>query len=537
MKNRYLYIILILAATLASCDKSFIERPSLSGATVSNYYNTADEVRAATSTIYSGLAWSGFEERAMDAICDVMAGNELSGGTDDPPFQQFTISGTSNRLSDCWKAFYKINGWASSLISTLEQKKAEGGDASFLDPAIAECHYLRGVVYFYIGRIWGAAPIITNPGDIALSGNFQIPRYYQEDVLRFALEELQLAEAGLPESDVPGRLTTWAAKAMMAKLYLYNKDYTNAKAKAWEVMESEYYDLFEGDFGAMFNSSANNNNIEAIFSIQHQCTMNPWGSGNQMNPDRGPSNLQTDEASMWDMYRPSLDLLAEFESGDLRRPGSVMEHGWTKPEWKPKKKPNSLGVFSPDDEAYNTFMANGYKYDTIQDTKQGGYLNGPRANIAKYVVGPGASYGGETVIGMNTGINFMVQRYADVLLIYAEATLGTNASTTDATALDAFNQVRERAGLLGLDEITLEDIMHERRVEFAFEGDYWFDIQRQGFDKAKEIIEAQNRAINRWDPPLYVTNFTAAKMFLPIPASEILQDSRLDDEPEHYYTK
>jgi hypothetical protein len=94
---------------------------------------------------------------------------------------------------------------------------------------------------------------------------------------------------------------------------------------------------------------------------------------------------------------------------------------------------------------------------------------------------------------MNTGINTMILRYSDVLLIYAEAVLGTEGSTSDAAALSAFNNVRQRAGLLPKESITLDDIMHERRVEFAFEGDYWFDIQRQGFAKAKQIIEAQNR--------------------------------------------
>ena len=88
MKKISILAVVILAVTLASCDKSFIERPSLSGASVSNYYNTADEVRAATSTLYSGLAWAGYENRAMDAIGEVMSGNELTGGTDDPPFQQ-----------------------------------------------------------------------------------------------------------------------------------------------------------------------------------------------------------------------------------------------------------------------------------------------------------------------------------------------------------------------------------------------------------------------------------------------------------------
>ena len=326
MKNRFIYFILILAATLASCSDSFTDRPSLSGATVSNYYNTADEVRAATSTIYSGLAWSGYEARALDCIGEILSGNEQTYNGDDTPFQLITVSATSVRLSDAWKAFYKINGWTSSLIATFEQKIADGGDAAILEPAIAECHFLRGTVYFYIARIWGHAPIVTNPGTIALTGDFNIPRYYQNDVLRFALEELQLAEAGLPETDVPGRATKYSAKGMMAKLYLYQKDYTNARAKAWEVMESGQYDLFP-DYRAMFNSSAHNNNIETLFAVQHQCTMNPWGAGNQLNPDRGPSSLQTDEANMWELFRPSMDIRTAYEPNDKRRAGSMMEHG------------------------------------------------------------------------------------------------------------------------------------------------------------------------------------------------------------------
>ncbi len=94
-------------------------------------------------------------------------------------------------------------------------------------------------------------------------------------------------------------------------------------------------------------------------------------------------------------------------------------------------------------------------------------VNGTRSSIAKYVVGPGSSYGSEQVIGMNTGINTMVLRYADVLLIYAEATLGTAESTSDALALKGYNDIRIRAELPTKTSITLADILQERRVEFA----------------------------------------------------------------------
>ncbi|MBC7851462.1 MAG: RagB/SusD family nutrient uptake outer membrane protein [Chitinophagaceae bacterium] len=520
MKQVRIFAFIAAVVLLASCKKSFIERPSLDGTTVTNYYNTADEVRAATSTLY-GLPWSGFENRAMDAIGDVMAGNEYTGGSDDPPFLSFSYSATSVRIQDAWRVFYKIGGWTSALIKTFEEKKQQGGNAAYLDPAIAECHFLKGTVYFYIARIWGHAPIVNDPGGIALSGNFNIPRYLKEDVLRFALDELRMAEAGLPETDVPGRLTKYSAKGMMAKLYLYRKDYDSAKIKSLEVINSGKYDLFP-DYGAMFNTSANNNNIESLFSIQHQLTGNPWGSANQMNPDRGPGNLQTSEASMWELYIPSRDILTAYESGDKRRKGSIMEHGWSKSDWKPTNS----------NATYNAFMSNGYKYDTLQAVGEGGQKNTTRANIAKYVVGPGKGFGGELVIGMNSGINTMVLRYSDILLIYAEAVLGAQATTSEATALAAFNKVRARAGLAPVAAITKDVVLRERRVEFAFEGDFWFDIQRQGFARAKQIIEAQNRGTA--ESPAYAT-FTEQYMFLPIPAGETLQDPELLKDPVPYY--
>lgn len=520
MKLKKIFAVLILMISMAACDESFIDRPSETGPTTDSYYNTAEEVRSATSTLY-GLPWSGYENRAMDCIGDVMSGNEYSAGDDDAPFRKLTLSAASPRVSAAWAVFYKIGGWTSTLIQVLEQKKKEGGNAAVLDPGIAECHFLKGTVYFYIARIWGDAPIVNDPAAIALSGDFNIPRYLKADVLRFALEELKLAESGLPETDVPGRLTTYSAKGMMAKLYLYNKDYDNAKAKALEVINSQKYDLFP-DYAAMFNSSANNNNIESLFSIQHQLTSDPWGAASQMNPDRGPKNLGTDEANMWQLYIPSLDIQKEYEASDKRITGSMMQHGWSKLEWKPQNA----------NATYNAFMANGYTYDTTINENDGGILTDTRANIAKYVVGPGKSYGGETVLGMNAGINTMVLRYADILLIYAEAVLGNSASTSDGTALTYFNKVRQRAGLAAKTSITSADIFHERRVEFAFEGDYWFDVTRQGFAKAKQIIEAQNRG-NKGAAEKVI--FTESMMHLPIPSGETLQDPALLEEPVAYY--
>jgi hypothetical protein len=521
MKMKKIFSLMVPAFLLSACSDGFIERPSLSGTTTGNYYNTVTEVRNATSTLYSGLPWRDFESRAQDAIGDVMSGNMFT--YEDSEYLNMTYSSASQRIGAAWKAFYKVLGYANILINTFEAKKAAGGGA-FLDPALAECHFIRGTVYFYIARIWGDAPIITDPAAVTLSGDFDIPRYFQKDVLRFAEEELLLAEAGLPLSDDPGRLTKGSAQGMLAKLYLYTKDYAKSKAKAQEVIASGKYTLVDNYYG-MFTEAAMNNNPETLFSIQHQFASDPWGTGNIKNPDRGPSSLQTGEAAMWGMYMPSLDILAAYEFGDKRRAWSVMEHGWEKREWKPQR---------PNATEYNAFMANGFRYDTLQPDGAGGLKNAVRANITKYFAGPGKSYGGEPVNGQNSGNNVVLLRYADVLLIYAEATIGTGASTSDASALAAYNAVRSRAGLPTKTSITLDDVLKERRVEFAFEGDYWFDIQRQGFAKAKEMISKQNRGSVEGGP-VYITTFTEDKMYLPIPASETVQAPALLKPAVPYY--
>ena len=521
MKKRLLSIMLIATLGLAACKKSFTERPALDTPTIDNYYNNADQVRGATATLY-GLAWFDFIDKGLDCIGEVRSGNEFTWDNQYSSFKDFTTTATDPRLSEAWRSLYKVAGWSNVLIKSLEYKKSQGVTGSFIDAGIAEARFIRGAAYFYIGRIWGDAPIVTDPGAMAQTGNFAVPRYYQKDVLRFALEDFKFAESGLPETDVKGRVTKFSAKGMMAKLYLYRKDYDSARAKAAEVINSGRFDLFE-DYGGMFTKSANNNNIETLFALQHSIT-NEWGSQSSLQAYRAPSNLLM-TGDGWSSIIPTLDLIRAYEPNDKRRQWSMMEHGYFNPEWKPTRANNT---------AYNNFMANGYRYDTAQPAPIG-MKTSTRANIAKYVVGPGSAT--EPVLQMKTQISTYLLRYADVLLIYAEAVLGNNASTSDGTALAAFNKVRARAGLGPKTSINIDDVLQERRVEFAFEGDYWYDITRQGYAKAKQIIEAQNRGFlsDNGAETIVRPVFNQNQMFLPIPISEVSQNPLLTQPPVSYY--
>ena len=90
------------------------------------------------------------------------------------------------------------------------------------------------------------------------------------------------------------------------------------------------------------------------------------------------------------------------------------------------------------------------------------------------------------------GVNTYMMRLAEVYLNLAEAIMGNDAKTTDATALQYFNEVRKRAGVNPLKEITYEDIRHERRVELALEGQYWYDLIRRSYYKRQEVVNYLN---------------------------------------------
>jgi starch-binding outer membrane protein, SusD/RagB family len=512
MKKLSVFAALFLSILVVSCKKSFLDRPALDQPSLETYYQTAAQVKGATGVLY-GYPWFDFQDKAFHCIGEVMSGNGHTWDGQYNSFLNFTTQSTDARLAEASRAFYKVIGWSNVIINTFEQKKAQGGDPAILNPGIAEAKFIRATAYFYVARIWGDAPIITNPVDLATSGNFKVPRHIHNDILRFAIEDLQAAEVDLPETADKGRVSKYSAKGMMAKVYLYKKDWANAKLKAGEVIQSNKYDLFP-DYAGMFNKSANNNNIESLFALQWM-TVGDWGVQNTIQAFMAPGNLLVN-GDGWSAVVPSLDLLASYEAGDKRKEWSNFQHGQTYPDWK------------------NNAYPNGYRYDTAA----AGNKRQTRTNSAKYIVGPGSA--AEPVQFMRTSICNYILRYADVLLIYAEATLGDNASTSDGTALAAINKVRARALLLPLASFTKDQVMRERRSELAFEGDYWFDLQRQGFTKAKQIIDAQERGTLSDDGTqiysMHVTTFLSpSQLWLPIPQNETSQNPKLLEPAIPYY--
>lgn len=524
--NNYIAYWIIGMVALASCSKNFLDHPSDNNPTDDTYYNNAEQVQKATGYLYNSV-WYDYQDKAFHAIGETLAGNMLTetgpnygGGS----YNLFTVLSTDPLVGSCWQSLYKVAGNATVLINLFEQKKSKAAETGYLDLGIAEARFMRGAAYFTLARTFGDIPIVTDPVAVAAAGSHTVPRYFQKDALQFALEDFRFAEEHLP--GVPaekGRVCKYSASGMMAKLYLYRKDYDSARLAALRVMNSGNYDLYP-DYEKMFTSSAANNNIESLFALQW-IAAGGYGFANPIQVYSSPSTLLKPVVNTgYSSVYPTIDMLRAYEPGDLRRKWSVMEHGFTRTDWT------------------NANFPTGFMYDTTGTAYEDAthFRNGSRSNALKYVVGTGSN-GEKLSDNGSTDICTYILRYADVLLIYAEAVLGDNASTTDASALAAFNKVHNRGNNFNgvpVTMLTKDIIMHERRVEFAFEGDSWFDIQRQGFDKAKAIIDAQERGTYNGDGTINGARAnlnSPGQLFLPVPQSETVSDPKLLEPPVAYY--
>jgi starch-binding outer membrane protein, SusD/RagB family len=526
MKKQIIFLVAVIIAGM-SCKKSFLDRPATDSVTLDNYYNNATEVNGAVGVLYNSV-WIDWFDKAFVDVGDVMAGTLFTRDDNYKTFYNFNVQSTDGLVGATWKSCYKAAGNASVLIQTFQQKKGKVSNPAYLDLGIAEAKFIRAFAYFYIGRAFGDAPIVDDPVAITEPGKYLVPRYLQKDVLRFAIEDLKAAEQVLPETPYqPGRVTRYSAKGLMAKIYLYLKDYANAKAKAKEVIDyatanPDKIGLYP-DYGYMFTTSKANNNKESLFALQWDASRS-WNGGNAYQNYLAPYPLigvAPTSAGGYSACVPSIDMLdpaTGYAPGDLRKGWSVMQQGFHRADWK------------------NNSFPNGFTYDTTgQQTTATTIYTPTRSNVLKYVVGP-AGRSDEPVNAVHTSICTYLLRYADVLLIYAEAAL--LGGGIDGTALSAYNAVHQRAGFTAVGSFTIDDILRERKCEFAFEGDYWFDIQRQGFEKAKQMVATQERGFYNSDGSINsfkVTLNSASQLFLPIPQAETVLDPKLLEPAVPYY--
>jgi hypothetical protein len=462
----------LIGVVTTGCKKDFFNRPPENASTVGTYYQTTAEVQSSTNILYAA-PWFGLNGKALLAIGDLQSGNaRCYAGTDGEfdAFHNFSEGNATQAVTNTWNSLYTVVAQSNALLNNLPGA-ATAVPASVVNNALGEAHLMRAAAYFYLVRNFGNVPIITNPTSQIL--DFQtVPTNPVTDVYQFIINDLTFAEANCtPGVASTGHVSSGSASALLAKVYLYKQDYANAKKEAEKVINSGEFgllglDVTSGTYVNLFETAFNNNK-ESIIALQWTSN-GGYGFGNQIQSviaDGENGNALTGTGDGYGELGATWDLQDAYKAaGDtVRRHGTIMLGG----------------------EYYSELhkATGGYTCPLAVDEQ------GTHAGMKKYVVGTPADNNGSSE-KQATSNNTYIMRYADVYLIETEAIMGlasgvtaghgidTNFTSSDVTALKYLNLVRKRAGLAAKTSVTYRDLLKERRLEFAMEGDFWYDLQR-----------------------------------------------------------
>lgn len=437
MKNLKLGIsTLLMLLLLAGCKKEFLEKSPPDALTEVGFYNSAERAQLGVNAIYVSLqsAWS----INLYRINDVPSGEVLLSNTVPLEYNNFTYFPALNQIHDTWRGLYEGVYRSNLAIANIPGiNMAEALKSQYL----GEAKFLRALFYFDLVNIFGAVPLVTQP--LPNTDASLIARTPVADVYKVIIADLLAAEAGLPVSHSGanlGRVTKGAAQALLGKVYLYNKDYANAEKYFLLVINSGKYGLMD-NFQEVWHRSFENNK-ESIFEVQFADIGGSGSNGRNgsylpaVNGATG-SGLATKRA--FDAFDPT----------DPRRAMSIFRPG---DSFAPNVS-TALATFSA------VWSATGYA------VKKGMW----------------------PIMYVNSnGINYPIIRYADVLLMYAEAANELN-KLTEARA--AVNQVRARpsvnmpaltAANTGSKADMFNAINKERQVELMFEFIRFNDLRRWG---------------------------------------------------------
>ncbi len=546
MKQYLKYLLGITAvagvATITSCKKEFFNRPPDAGITVGTYYQTAQQVQTSTNVLY-GSPWFGWNNKAGWSITELAGGNGRTYSSDVVAFFNFSVGNTNPEILAAWDSPFTVVAQCNGILNNLPTAVPASVPIATVNNALGEAHLMRAAAYFYLVRVFGNVPIIENP--LVHTSDFgTVPCNPVSDVYKFMIRDLQFAETNcLANVATTGHGSSGSASALLAKVYLYMQDYVDARKEAEKVINSGEFTLLP-NFSDLF-LTANNNNKESILAMQWIFN-GGYDYGNSIQASWAYSSTITTTGDGYGVMGPTFDLQNAFkaEGGDTTR-----RHG--------------------------TIMVPGSKYTELNQGGAGPYVfpvngseAGTHAALKKYVVGSPQDNGGKSA-AQNAGNNTYIMRYADVLLIEAESIMGQQAAagpskgidtgyvSTDPIAIQYLNMVRKRAGAPAVTSFSYKDLLRERRLEFALEQDYWFDLVRiDGFNAmassdpgshpvATNIIKNQERgdssggtaAASYRDYTIYSVKIIPTYFWFPVPINEATADPNLVKAPVPYVFK
>lgn len=443
----YKTFLLLALAVITGCSDDFLDRQPLDSINTENYPATADELVTIVNGAYQPMQRPKLYNMRMWTT-DIIAGNSIvgaGGGTDGietTNMANFVTSTDNAGALDLWRG-----PWPGILMSNivLDVAPTMEIDEDISDRSMGEAYFLRAHYYNILATFFGDVPLVTVPQS---SDDDLLPeRDSVEEVYAQIINDLNAAAELLPEKSTYngenlGRVPKAAAYGLLAKVHLSLGNWQEATDAATEVENLGY--ALNDNYADNF-SIENQNGVESIFEVQYTDDAGEdfWSDDNQSSwtsPFMGPRGANF-VAGGYGWNQPTQEFVNSYEEGDLRKDATILYEGG--PEF------------------------DGKEYDS--DYSQTGY------NVRKFLVPLS-----EVSAYDNSPLNFPVLRYADILLVKAE---GLNELGRTDEAEDYINMVRNRAGLddiaqgLGQEEFK-EAVLHERRMELAFEGQRWLDLIR-----------------------------------------------------------
>jgi hypothetical protein len=465
MKIKYFIIAAILSVTASSCKKELYQNP-VTSKDLSKFLTNQAETEEYISAVYGTLQSTGLYGLYLPAFAEIPSDNSFDQvpSNDNGNYgqlDQFTTIPPNDIIETTWRDSYQGIQKANVVLNRIDK-------ITYTDPAVKQARkgemlFIRALLYFNIVRLYGDAPLVTTETTNP-NQYFGLGRQSAAKVYDQIKSDLTTAIPLLPDvAGQPGRVIKTAAESLLGKVYLTLKDYTNAETQLQAVVNSGKHGLLTRPQDVF--AVNNENNKEIIFSVQFTSGVNGNSEGSIMFQQFSPSATVTGAKGH---NLPTLSLYNLYTASDLRK-----------------------GV-------YVTLAPTGAPFDNK--------LTAPTTIITD---GPS---------------DFVVLRYADVLLMLAEVENELGNTTPAATYL---NSIRNRAGLANTTAANQADLRDaialERRLELIGEGHRWFDLIRTG---------TAVTVMNKWfkDNNILIT-IDQHNLLMPVPQSQINTDPAIKQNP------
>jgi hypothetical protein len=509
-RNISIYILALAAILITSCNENFLDLTNESQLSSDSFWKTKAQAEQAVIATYaslqtySGDKWTFFEELWTGMN---YKGDDIDNNPAEPygrEIANFTVNADNSNILNMWRTWYSTVGRANQVIQRIPEMSASELSDDDRNQYLGEARFLRGLAYMYLVVYFENIPLVTTfeTDETKLYPSQAEPA----EVWELVISDFLFASQNLPlsyDEANTGRATSLAAKAFLGKAYLATEQWTLARDMFGSVVNDPAcpYDLVE-KYEEIFDGS-HENGVESVFEIQFSADRSNG------NDERVPLNYEgvPYELGGWELFYPTQWIVNELKT-DLTEDGKYSDRVY--------------GTIFFDDPNSTMYNLDTEEWISFNDFKE---LGGQRPYYKKFSYAVDRQY--------YIGTNLHLMRFADLLLMYAEALNETNQTTL---AISVVNRVRERSHAAPLpltmnqSQLRTKIRHHERPAELSMEmGIRWFDLYRWAKgNSAKE--PAKTTLLNHGKP--FASNYTEPKNdIFPIPSYEKNTNHNLEQNP------